>query len=138
MASRSLLPEITMVKISILYPNDDGARFDFDYYAKVHMPQSIELLGAHPGFRSVSVERVIGVPQSGVPAPYVAMCHFVFDSLDDFKEAFAPHAATLQGDIASYTSIEPVILFSEVLIGADRRGPFSGQRKIDGDLSQTG
>jgi uncharacterized protein (TIGR02118 family) len=105
-----------MIKVTILYPNEADARFNFDYYVNIHMPLSIALLSAHPHFRSVSVERVIGGPQPEAPVPYVAICHFVFDSLDDFKEAFAPHAARLQGDIARYTNIEPVILFSEVLI----------------------
>lgn len=38
-----------MVKISILYPNQSDARFDFDYYTEQHMPRSIELLSKHAG-----------------------------------------------------------------------------------------
>lgn len=33
-----------MIKISILYPNNKGARFDMRYYVDTHMPLSIELL----------------------------------------------------------------------------------------------
>ena len=105
-----------MTKISILYPNREGARFDFSYYVRTHMPLSIDLLSAHRGFRSVSVERGIGGPQPGSPAAYVAMCHFTFASAEDFIEAFTPHAERLQGDMPNYTDLEPVIQFNEVLI----------------------
>ncbi len=105
-----------MVKISILYPNRAGSRFDMPYYVEKHMPLSIRLLGAHPGFRGVSVERgATGVPPETAPA-YVAMCHFEFESAEAFLDAFMPHAQTLQGDIANYTDVEPVIQFNEVLI----------------------
>ena len=105
-----------MTKISILYPNNAGARFDFDYYVRTHMPLSISLLSAHRGFRGVSVERGVGGPQAGSPAAFVAMCHFVFESADDFIDAFTPHAERLQGDMPKYTDIEPVIQFNEVVI----------------------
>ena len=40
-----------MTKISILYPNNKGSRFDFRYYVDKHMPMAIELLGAHSGYK---------------------------------------------------------------------------------------
>ncbi len=46
-----------MIKISILYPNTSGSRFDMVYYVEKHMPMSIRLLSAHPGFKGVSVEK---------------------------------------------------------------------------------
>lgn len=64
-----------MIKISILYPNNNGARFDLRYYIDKHMPMSIELLGAHAGFRGVSVEHGLGGGIPGTEAAYVAMCH---------------------------------------------------------------
>jgi len=105
-----------MTRISILYPNTEGSRFDVRYYVETHMPMSIKLLSAHPGFRGVSVERALGGAVPGSKAPYVAMCHFLFTSIEDFVAAFGPNAATLQGDMPNYTDIEPVIQFNEVLI----------------------
>ena len=105
-----------MTKISILYPNKAGARFDFDYYVRVHMPISIDLLSKHRGFRGVSVERGVSGPQPESPAAYVAMCHFLFTSAEDFVAAFMPHAEHLRDDMPNYTDIEPVIQFNEVLI----------------------
>jgi uncharacterized protein (TIGR02118 family) len=105
-----------MKKISILYPNSQGARFDMRYYVETHMPRSIELLSAHPGFRGVSVERGLGGAEPGTDAAFVAMCHFLFDSIEDFMAAFMPHAAELQGDMQNYTDIKPIIQVNEVLI----------------------
>jgi uncharacterized protein (TIGR02118 family) len=108
-----------MTKISILHPNNKGSRFDMPYYIGTHMPLSIGLLSTHPGFKRVSVERGLGGAEPGTDAPYVAMCHFLFESLEDFLAAFGPHAPTLQGDMPNYTAIQPVIQFSEVLLSRE-------------------
>jgi uncharacterized protein (TIGR02118 family) len=105
-----------MIKISILYPNKKNVRFDMDYYLEKHMPLAIRLLGANTGFKGVSVERGLGGTVPGADAAYVAMCHFLFDSVENFMAAFAPNAAVLQGDIPNYTDSEPVIQVSEVLL----------------------
>lgn len=105
-----------MIKVSIFYPRKEGGNFDMDYYLDVHMPMSIERLGTHPGFRGVSVEGGLDGPVPGTIATYVAMCHFLFDRVEDFMSAFTPHASVLQGDMTNYTNIEPVIQFSEVKI----------------------
>lgn len=105
-----------MIKISILYPNNKGSRFDLSYYIKTHMPMSIDLLSPYSGFRGVSVEHGLGGGVPGTEAAYVAMCHFLFDSVENFMAAFTPHAAILQGDMPNYTNIEPIIQVNEVLI----------------------
>ncbi|MFA5923737.1 MAG: EthD family reductase [Methylococcaceae bacterium] len=105
-----------MIKISILYPNTKGSRFDMRYYIDTHMPLSIRLLSSHSVFKGVSVERGLGGAKPGTDAAYIAMCHFLFDSAEDFIAAFTPHAAVLQADMPNYTDIEPIIQVSEVLI----------------------
>ena len=105
-----------MVKIVIMYPNKAGAHFDMRYYIDEHMPKSIELLSSHAGFQSVSVERGVGGTVPGSEPTFIAMCEYLFNSVEDFLEAFLPHAEVLQGDIPNYTNVEPVIQFNEVLI----------------------
>ena len=105
-----------MFKISIFYLNKPGARFDFDYYINTHIPLAIKLLSAHPGFKGVSVERGLGGRTLDAPPTYVAMCHFLFDSVDSYKAAFIPNAPILRGDMPNYTDIETIIQFSEVVI----------------------
>ena len=105
-----------MTKISILYPNRNGSRFDMNYYLNTHMPMSIERLSMAKGFRGVSVERGMSGTTPGSAPAYVAMCHFMFDSVEDFLAAFTPHAAVLQGDIPNYTDVEPTIQVNEIAI----------------------
>jgi len=105
-----------MIKASIIYPNSPDKKFDFEYYQNTHMPMAIERLSSHPGYKGVSVERGQsgGAPDS--QPPFLAMCHFTFDSIADFVAAFKPHAEELQGDIPNYTDIEPTMQFSSVEI----------------------
>jgi uncharacterized protein (TIGR02118 family) len=105
-----------MIRVSILYPNTPGSRFDLRYYVDEHMPMSIKLLSAHPGFQGVSVERGLGGAAPGSTATYVAACHFLFTAVDDFLAAFMPHMAELQGDLPNYTDVQPVIQINEVLL----------------------
>ncbi|HCU24959.1 MAG TPA: EthD family reductase [Deltaproteobacteria bacterium] len=103
-----------MIRVSILYPKKEGARFDVDYYVQKHMPRSIQLLQASASLRGVSVEQGLDVPAPGVSLAFVAATHFLFDSVEAFIGAFMPHASELQGDMPNYTDIVPIIQFSEV------------------------
>jgi uncharacterized protein (TIGR02118 family) len=100
-----------MTKVSIHYPNREGVRFDADYYFNRHMPLAIRLLS--PALRGVSAEEGIGGALPGQPPPYIATCHFLFDSPEAFYAAFLPHAEVLRGDIPVYTDIEPIIQIGE-------------------------
>lgn len=105
-----------MVKISILYPNDESATFDFDYFLDSHMPETIRLLCQYPGYQGVSVERGVAGGLVGTPATYQAICHFSFDSLAEFMDAYMTHAEELQADLVNVTNIEPVVQISEVVM----------------------
>jgi uncharacterized protein (TIGR02118 family) len=102
--------------ISSIYPKKQGYKFDFDYYLNKHMPMSIERLSGAKGFKGVSVERGVEMDEPKIYSHYIAMCHYYFDSLEDFMAAFNPHANELQGDIINYTNIEPIIQVNEVKI----------------------
>ncbi len=101
-----------MIKVNILYPNKAGGRFDHNYYIHTHMPTAIKKLG--PALKGVSVERGISGVTPGSEPTYIAGCHYTFDTIEAFLEAFMPHATELQGDIANYTNIDPIIQFSEI------------------------
>ena len=105
-----------MFNISSIYPKKEGGTFDFDYYLNKHMPMSIDLLAKAKGFKGVSVEKGIDIEQPRIQSSYVAMCHYYFETLEDFMAAFGPHAEKLQGDIINYTNIEPTIQINEVSI----------------------
>jgi len=62
----------------------------------------------------VAVEQGLAGATPGSPAPFMAMGHLYFDSVEAFQTAFAPHADAIMGDIPNYTNAEPVIQVSEV------------------------
>jgi uncharacterized protein (TIGR02118 family) len=72
-----------MIKLSVMYPNGDGATFDMEYYCKSHIPLVRQSLGA--SLKGVVVDQGIGQP--GSPAPFLAMGHLMFDSLGQLQSA---------------------------------------------------
>ena len=103
-----------MIKVSVMYPNVAGGRFDMEYYLKNHMPLVQERLG--PALKGMAVEKGLSGEEPGSPAAYVAMGHLLFDSAEAFHASFAPHAQAILGDIPNYTDIEPSIQISEVMM----------------------
>jgi uncharacterized protein (TIGR02118 family) len=101
-----------MVRLTILYPNIEGKKFDKDYYLNTHMPLSLKLQGT--AVKHVSVEFGFSGGAPGSAPPYVAICNFLYDSFETFRDAFMPHADVLTKDILNYTDVETVIQFSEV------------------------
>jgi len=99
-----------MIKASVMYPNSESATFDIDYYCKSHMALVQELFG--PKVKGISVD--FGVGQPGSPAPFIAIGHVLFDSLEDFRSAMAAHGARLMADIVNYSNVRPTIQLSEV------------------------
>ena len=104
-----------MIKLSVMYPNKPGARFDHVYYRDKHMLLMKARLGAACLFYTVDKGVAGGGP--GEPAPYVGMCHVYFDSVESFQGAFGPHAQEIMGDVPNYTDLSPVIQVSEVVVG---------------------
>ena len=104
-----------MIKVSVMYPNTPGARFDIGYYATTHMPLVQRLLG--PACAYYSVDRGIASAGPGSLPPYVAMCHIFSESLDVFQAAMGPHAGTITADLPNFTDLRPLFQISEVLVG---------------------
>ncbi len=101
-----------MIKVSVLYPNNPGVHFDFDYYCGQHMAIVRECLGA--ACKAIAVDRGLSSAGPNTPAPFVAMGHLYFDSPESFQESFAPHAERIMADLANFTDSPPMIQISEV------------------------
>jgi uncharacterized protein (TIGR02118 family) len=110
-----LTRETAMIKVSVMYPNKPGARFDHDYYRDKHMPLVKAKLG--DGCKSYTVDKGLAGGAPGAPATYVGMCHIFSDSVEAFQAGMAKHGKEILGDIANYTDIAPVIQISEVVVG---------------------
>jgi uncharacterized protein (TIGR02118 family) len=101
-----------MTKVSVLYPNGDGHKFDMEYYTQKHLPMVGELLG--DSVKGTSLERGLGGP-SGSPAAYMVMSHLYYDSVEAFEASFGPNTEQIMADLANFTNKEPVIQISEVM-----------------------
>ncbi len=104
-----------MIKVSVMYENKPDVRFDHAYYRDKHMPLLKTRMG--DSCLSYTIDKGLAGGAPGVPAPYVAMCHFLCNSIESFQAGFGPHAAEIMGDIPNYTDLAPTIQISEVVVG---------------------
>jgi uncharacterized protein (TIGR02118 family) len=103
-----------MIKVSVMYPNREGSRFDIAYYCETHIPLVQQKLGA--ALKGVAVEQGISGEEPGSPPPYLALGHLLFESVEAFLASFAPNAEEFERDIPNYTNTPPTIQISEVKI----------------------
>ena len=103
-----------MIKVTVVYPNSAGAKFDMQYYTSKHLPTLQRKCGA--ACKSIAAEQGLSGGQPGSKPPYIALCHLTFDSVEAFQKAFSPHAAEVMADIPNYTNVQPIIQISEITL----------------------
>lgn len=94
-----------------MYPNSKDLQFDADYYKNTHLPMVSKLVGS--ALKELDLGIASRVP--GEPAPYVAIAHLKFDSVQAFQEAFGPHAETFAADVKNYSNVQGVLQISELI-----------------------
>lgn len=104
-----------MIKVSVMYPNIPGARFNHEYYRDKHMPLVKARMGDACDHYTVDKGLAGGVP--GMPPTYVGMCHIYSQSVETFQAGFGPHMPEIMADIANYTDLVPLMQISEVVVG---------------------
>jgi uncharacterized protein (TIGR02118 family) len=103
-----------MIKVSVFYPNEEGKRFDFDYYANQHLAllhQKLDSLGL---LRS-EAEKGVSDADPSAPPRFVAAGALYFDTVEHVHEGFKTHGREIMGDIPNYTDIAPQFLISEII-----------------------
>ena len=105
--------EETMIRVIVLYPAKEGAKFDFDYYTKKHMPLAVSLMEDFGCIRT-EVDRGLGTADGG-SALFVCIGYLYFENMEGLKKGLVAHAGELMGDIPNYTNIEPQIQINEVI-----------------------
>jgi len=101
-----------MIKVSVFYPNKEGARFDMGYYLQKHMPMVRQKMGA--AVKSMGVEQGLAGGTPGAPITYRVIAHMTFDSMEAFQSAFGPQAESIMADVPNYTDLQPIVQISEV------------------------
>ena len=62
-----------MIKVSVMYPNTPGARFNHEYYRDQHMPMVKARMG--DSCKSYTVDKGLSGGAPGAPATYVHVPH---------------------------------------------------------------
>src|SRR5436190_22519589 len=106
-SATSTSKENCMIKVNVMYPYTEGARFDHAYYRDQHMPMVKARLGSACAY--YTVEKGLPGRAPGAPPAFVAMCAFICGSAEAYQAAMHEHGAEILGDIANYTDIAPVI-----------------------------
>jgi uncharacterized protein (TIGR02118 family) len=98
--------------ITVLYPNQPGIKFDFDYYLKQHATLITRLYGK--GIAKLELRRGVTAPD-GAPPAHVAVISIWIGSQDVFDKAQAEHAPKLIADVPNFTNAMPKIQIDEVV-----------------------
>jgi uncharacterized protein (TIGR02118 family) len=96
-----------------MYPNEQGAKFDYAYYKNTHMKLVEEAMKPH-GLIRVEVDKGVS-GGGGQPAPYIGVGHLYFQTADGYDKAIAEKGAQLRGDIPNFTNVTPTRQISEIL-----------------------
>ena len=104
-----------MIKVTVLYPHEEGKKFDLDYYLNNHIPMVQELLSPM-GLQKAEVEKGVSSADPSQPAPFVAVGSLFFETTEQVHAAFTEHGRQIMGDIKNYTEIAPTFQISEVLV----------------------
>jgi len=100
-----------MIKVSVYYPNDSGATFDWGYYMNNHTPLLQERLGCR-----TEVAKGISDTDPNAAPMYIAVTDLYFDTVAEVHEGFKAHGREILGDIANYTKIKPKFIISETML----------------------
>jgi uncharacterized protein (TIGR02118 family) len=95
-----------MIRVSVLYPRP--GKFDFDYYAKKHMQLVHKLLDSYGLVKSE-------VDKGMETAPFVAMGHLIFKTIEEMQRGLQAHDSKLAADLVNFTDIQPQFQISEIL-----------------------
>ncbi|MBM3924692.1 MAG: EthD family reductase [SAR202 cluster bacterium] len=101
-----------MIRLTVLYPNLKGSRFDWDYYVNVHTPLAKKRFGKC--VIKWEIDRAIEGEHKGEPAPWQVSCYITFTSREDYYKVIDKYGDELKGDFPNYTNVYPQFLISQV------------------------
>jgi uncharacterized protein (TIGR02118 family) len=101
-----------MIRVSVVYNNQDNAHFDSEYCLNHHMPL-VEKLYTEFGLLGWDFDQGVSLSSKHPPAA-LAIANIYFDSIESVKAAFKNKGAEVMADTKNYTNIEPTITTSDV------------------------
>lgn len=101
-----------MYCVTVLYPNQPDAHFDFDYYRDRHIPMMLRLLGDN--VQRLELRRGLQSVDGGT-APYLCLLNTHIRSVEAFTQVMTEQADRVLGDIPNYTNLQPLIQVDQLL-----------------------
>ncbi len=98
-----------MIRVSVMYANEPGKKFDFDYYVNKHIVMVHQRLDPLGLVRS-EVDKAVDAT-----SPFIAAGHLYFNSLEEFQNGFFAHAAEFGEDMPNYTDTALQMQISEII-----------------------
>lgn len=102
-----------MYKVSVMYPNQPGTRFDLTYYCTTHMDLVRKLMQPFGLVRTEVLKGVSG--GGGQPPPYVCIGNLYFETAEGYEKGVAASGGALRADIANFTDTSPTRQISQVV-----------------------
>jgi uncharacterized protein (TIGR02118 family) len=102
-----------VIRVSVLYPDTPGGRFDIDYYRNQHL--SLVKARCGSALKRAEVEKGLGGFPPGEPAPYRAIGHLTFESMQTMNDSFVRHLSEFIADLPNFTDLPPKVQISEVV-----------------------
>ncbi len=104
-----------MIRVSVMYPYREGARFDVQYSANQHMDMARAAMKEH-GLLDIRVDKGFVGTKSKSPPVYVCIATLTFETMAGYKEGFRIHGPHLVEDLPNFTDIEPVVQVNEAIL----------------------
>src|SRR4030043_2476801 len=102
-----------MFRVSVMYPNQEGGRFDIDYYRTKHMELVKKLLEP---FGLIKTEVDMGISGGGGQSPpYICVGQLYFESKEGYDRGVAEVGLTIGGGITHFTNVTPLPQTTEIL-----------------------
>lgn len=103
-----------MIRLTVLYPNTEGAWFNMDYYLQKHVALVKERIASFEPVR-VDVEEGMTEAVPNTPSPFCLIFSMTFESLEDLQTVMTMYGKELVADIANFTNIQVIMQTSRVI-----------------------
>lgn len=101
-----------MATLTVVYPREPGATFDYEYYQNKHLPLAVQHWA---GAGLSGGEALIGkTAADGSEPSFFAIGIIHFESEDALRAALnGPKAPEIIGDIRNFTDVQPILQINE-------------------------
>jgi uncharacterized protein (TIGR02118 family) len=97
--------------LTILYPYEEGASWDADYYRDNHMTLIMDLYGTE-AIRRFEVRKPGPLPAGN--APFLGTVNIYIENQAAFDAAGAEHTQALVADVPNFSGVFPVVVTTEI------------------------